>query len=524
MDTSFSLPANPAAVAGTASVAPSFQGVTTGAFAGEFNIFDMLMQQLMVPEGQTDFAQTALTAPLMEGVIPEFGMSMEIPVALSIDEDGMLDAEQAMQLLAQWNFQIQEGQQIPSIVEEIRNALQASIDAGETGFDISQIFASATQTDIQELLQFAQENPSQETTQFLAGIQNYFGTSGSEATLASDGQTPVYQAINEEIRSFVLDQKPAQPEGTPAAVQQSSVTAEEMSPKTTFVNETAQNTIFGPAIPMPYETNQTTAANALVPEFVGESASTMSGEVEQLMQKVAEPIMTKQVITERMTARDDQAMLDAVTLESDASGDMGAMDMRSSLNLADSSLSDDAAHKGDDAVVSTESTKAQFDQKLQKLQESQDVIKQITKQVNLHQGMRSTEVTVKLHPEHLGEVRVSVKMDNDSLHANIVVANDVVKSMLESNMSGLKNALMDAGSDINKVNVMVAAEAGADESFIDNSEYGKNLQGQERQSGHGADDSSFQDFLAGNASASHEALVPERESVASKMYRVNYLA
>jgi len=85
--------------------------------------------------------------------------------------------------------------------------------------------------------------------------------------------------------------------------------------------------------------------------------------------------------------------------------------------------------------------------------------------VQLNEGHR--EVKLRLWPEELGEVRLSLKMtDGEKVHANMVVENDAVRQAMLDATPQLKDALAKHGLDLERLSVSVsqkdAQEAGSD--------------------------------------------------------------
>lgn len=83
--------------------------------------------------------------------------------------------------------------------------------------------------------------------------------------------------------------------------------------------------------------------------------------------------------------------------------------------------------------------------------------------VQLSEGHR--ELRLRLWPEELGEVRMSLRMtDSDTVHANLVVENDAVRQALLDATPQLKDALSRHGLDLERMSVSVnqkdAQEAG----------------------------------------------------------------
>ncbi|MEK7394697.1 MAG: flagellar hook-length control protein FliK, partial [Fibrobacterota bacterium] len=85
--------------------------------------------------------------------------------------------------------------------------------------------------------------------------------------------------------------------------------------------------------------------------------------------------------------------------------------------------------------------------------------------VQLNEGHR--EVRLRLWPEELGEVRLSLKMtDGEKVHANMVVENDAVRQAMLDATPQLKDALARHGLDLERLSVSVnqrnPQEAGTD--------------------------------------------------------------
>lgn len=83
--------------------------------------------------------------------------------------------------------------------------------------------------------------------------------------------------------------------------------------------------------------------------------------------------------------------------------------------------------------------------------------------VQLSEGHR--ELRLRLWPEELGEVRMSLRMtDSDTVHANLVVENDAVRQAILDATPQLKDALSRHGLDLERMSVSVsqkdAQEAG----------------------------------------------------------------
>lgn len=69
------------------------------------------------------------------------------------------------------------------------------------------------------------------------------------------------------------------------------------------------------------------------------------------------------------------------------------------------------------------------------------------------------EIHIKLDPPSLGTVRMSVSTNGETVRATIVTENNIVKSLIESNLSQLKDALTNQGVKIDSFNVLVGGNA-----------------------------------------------------------------
>lgn len=80
----------------------------------------------------------------------------------------------------------------------------------------------------------------------------------------------------------------------------------------------------------------------------------------------------------------------------------------------------------------------------------------------------NNSITFKITPEHLGKVKVSLKLVNDVLKASIEVENDQVKQLVENNMSTLKSTLMMNGLTSGDINVMVSNQSSKHSKYFPN--------------------------------------------------------
>ncbi len=63
------------------------------------------------------------------------------------------------------------------------------------------------------------------------------------------------------------------------------------------------------------------------------------------------------------------------------------------------------------------------------------------------------EIVIKLEPENLGKINVSIEVDKNAVSAKIHVENDLVKQILKNNVDVLQNALLESGLSVKNYSV-----------------------------------------------------------------------
>jgi len=114
----------------------------------------------------------------------------------------------------------------------------------------------------------------------------------------------------------------------------------------------------------------------------------------------------------------------------------------------------DAAAKGADfvkpAVTETYNGRASMDK---------PITAQIIEKITLRGFGNQREVHIKLDPPSLGTVRMNVSTSGESVRATIVAENHVVKSIIENNLSQLKDSITHMGIKIDNFSVLVGGNA-----------------------------------------------------------------
>jgi flagellar hook-length control protein FliK len=92
---------------------------------------------------------------------------------------------------------------------------------------------------------------------------------------------------------------------------------------------------------------------------------------------------------------------------------------------------------------------------------ARDVVDQVVKGLALKVQGESSEVRIRLEPESLGEVVVSMRMENGKLQAQIDVSQAGVKGVLESNLGQLRQSLSTRGIEVQRLDVVFSGGSGA---------------------------------------------------------------
>jgi len=77
---------------------------------------------------------------------------------------------------------------------------------------------------------------------------------------------------------------------------------------------------------------------------------------------------------------------------------------------------------------------------------------------SLTSGRGASSVTLQLEPEHLGRLRVTISLNEGTVHARIVAESPLVRQMLENHSSLLHQALQERGLQLGALQVFVQGE------------------------------------------------------------------
>ena len=75
---------------------------------------------------------------------------------------------------------------------------------------------------------------------------------------------------------------------------------------------------------------------------------------------------------------------------------------------------------------------------------------------------KNADITIKMNPENLGDMRVKMEMENGIIKANFTVATEEAKQLLLLNIEELKNSLSSGGISIGEMKVSVKSENGGE--------------------------------------------------------------
>jgi flagellar hook-length control protein FliK len=86
----------------------------------------------------------------------------------------------------------------------------------------------------------------------------------------------------------------------------------------------------------------------------------------------------------------------------------------------------------------------------------QSVIEQVVKGITMRNSGSTSEMRMRLQPEHLGDVSLKLTVSGTTISANIVAQNADVRDMLLSNQQQLVRTLAEAGLSLGNFSVDVS--------------------------------------------------------------------
>ncbi len=85
--------------------------------------------------------------------------------------------------------------------------------------------------------------------------------------------------------------------------------------------------------------------------------------------------------------------------------------------------------------------------------DSSEIVKEISK---LASDKDQKNIVLKLVPETLGKVKISLDISNNIIHAHAEVENEAAKSLMQNNLENLKQALSQQGMQLNSLNISLS--------------------------------------------------------------------
>lgn len=111
----------------------------------------------------------------------------------------------------------------------------------------------------------------------------------------------------------------------------------------------------------------------------------------------------------------------------------------------------------------------------------EDVLAQIHSKLQMMNSTSNAKLTMVLNPESLGKVSIQLINTKDGLTAELQVASQTVKDILDSNLSNLKDTLSAQGVQVNDMSVKVSqSENNADMDYTEQESNGGNKQEQDK--------------------------------------------
>ena len=104
--------------------------------------------------------------------------------------------------------------------------------------------------------------------------------------------------------------------------------------------------------------------------------------------------------------------------------------------------------------------------------DANDVIAQMKDKINFDRLKNMHEVTMKLNPDSLGELKIHLSLTNGSMEAKFVTETSSVRQALEANLDILKKQLEDQGIQVQKLSVSVGGS-------FDSRQFNQQEQGQQ---------------------------------------------
>jgi len=94
------------------------------------------------------------------------------------------------------------------------------------------------------------------------------------------------------------------------------------------------------------------------------------------------------------------------------------------------------------------------------------IINQVIDRFTLNRTLESGNITLKLHPAELGELRMEIRVEQDNIKAHITTQNPQVQEILNHHLPRLREALEQQGQNLEQMTVTVGADDGSNSQLF----------------------------------------------------------
>jgi len=123
-----------------------------------------------------------------------------------------------------------------------------------------------------------------------------------------------------------------------------------------------------------------------------------------------------------------------------------------SQNQQDSFLTPSFEKITESKIISVNNSLGKIEESIKTISVS-EIIEEVSK---LAESDKEKSIVLKLFPENLGKVKVSLNISEHIVHANFEVENESVRNLIQNNSLNLKNSLMQQGLQLNSMNISLA--------------------------------------------------------------------
>ncbi|MCF6186085.1 MAG: flagellar hook-length control protein FliK [Desulfobulbaceae bacterium] len=94
------------------------------------------------------------------------------------------------------------------------------------------------------------------------------------------------------------------------------------------------------------------------------------------------------------------------------------------------------------------------------------IINQVIDRFTLNRTLESGNITLKLHPAELGELRMEIRVEQDNIKAHITTQNPLVQDILDRHLPRLREALEQQGLNLEQMTVTVGTDDGSNSQLF----------------------------------------------------------